>query len=95
MVERPIRTIANVERTMNTQTAVAELRPARGRTARIGWRERGWLSTTEYADVTDQPKTTVKWWCSRGWLKTNREGHDYQIPVSELYDRYPHLRPAA
>lgn len=95
MFERPIRTIANLERTMNTESAVAELRPARGRVARIGWRDRGWLSTTEYADVTGTPKTTIKFWCARGWLKTVREGHDYRIPVGELYERYPHLRPAA
>lgn len=97
MFKPAIRAIAFVEPAMDTTIAVGELRLAvvRGRTARADWRSRGWLTPSEYAEVTQTKPRTVRFWCRRGWLETTREGHDYRISTSVLFARYPHLREAA
>lgn len=94
--EPAIRAIAFVEPAMDTTIAVGELRlVARGRTARVDWRTRGWLTPSEYAEVTGTKQRTVRFWCARGWLETTRDGHDYRISVDTLFAKYPKLRDAA
>lgn len=85
-----------VERDMNTLGAVGEVRPIRGRPARGPWRDRGWLTPSEYARATSAHPRAVQRWCARGWLPTlPREGHDWRIAVATLYELHPSLRPAA
>lgn len=93
--ERANHAIANAERAMNTRSAVGELRPVRGRSARAAWHERGWASTKEFATAINRSLRTVQFWCAKGTVPTERDGGDHQIPVAYIYDRYPHLKPAA